>query len=156
MYTLQSLFVIHLFIWCIVIFGGVLNKTINQLNILILLPLIYIAQSLPFHPIMYMKMKYIKESLSVYRQNNTIKTIELCHEEKEDMNRLSILFNEPYDKILEHYTIYMNNEDNVGKTLRSLRKYCDTRCNKNPFSSQGLIIIGYIINVYAYYIRENF
>ena len=146
---LKLLFIIHLTIWFIVYFGCLFNSTLNKFNLLILLPVIFIAQSLPFHPIMYTKMKYIKENFNAHNDNN------LCDEEKEDMKRLSRIFNEPYDKILEYYSTYMNNEDIIGKHLRIIRKHCDDYCNKNPFSSQGLIIIGYIINVYAYFMRNT-
>ena len=154
MIILKLLFIIHLLIWIFVTIGGIFNRTVNQFNLLILLPLIYISQSLSFHPIMYMKMKYIKENFKK-SNNETFKDSILCDEEKDDMNRLSRLFNESYDKILEHYAIYIENEDIISHNLRSIRKYCDKTCNKNPFSSQGLIIIAYIINVYIYYIREK-
>ena len=99
----------HLLIWIFVTIGGIFNRTVNQFNLLILLPLIYISQSLSFHPIMYMKMKYIKENFKK-SNNETFKDSILCDEEKDDMNRLSRLFNESYDKILEHYAIYIENE----------------------------------------------
>ena len=98
--------IIHLTIWFIVYFGCLFNSTLNKFNLLILLPVIFIAQSLPFHPIMYTKMKYIKENFNAHNDNN------LCDEEKEDMKRLSRIFNEPYDKILEYYSTYMNNNKN--------------------------------------------
>lgn len=154
MIVLKLLFIIHLFIWILVTFGGIFNSKINQFNLLILLPLIYISQSLSFHPIMYMKMKYIKENLK-NSNNENFKDSNLCDEEKDDMIRLSRLFNESYNKILEHYAIYIENEDIISHNLRSIRRYCDKTCNKNPFSSQGLIILAYMINVYIYYIRES-
>ena len=155
MIILKLLFIIHLLIWIFVTIGGIFNKTVNQFNLLILLPLIYISQSLSFHPIMYMKMKYIKDTNLYNAKKEYFNDSNLCDEEKDDMNRLSRLFNESYDKILEHYAIYIDNEDIISHNLRAIRKYCDKTCNKNPFSSQGLIIIAYIINVYIYYIHER-
>jgi hypothetical protein len=143
---LQVLFIIHLVIWIFAFLGGFLSKTITLFNILILLPFIYISQSLPYHPIVYMKMKYIQEHFKQIDEDI------LSKEEINDLHRLAIILNKSYQQILEYYSVYMENEDIITKQLRRIRKYFDSCCFRNPFSAQGLIIIGYILNTYVYFI----
>ena len=116
---LQLLIIIHLGIWIFVVFGGFFKESYTKFNIMILIPFIYVIHILPFHIITSTKL-HIIENDSAYNNNNTPSA--------------QILKDEEQKYIIPYYFRKLNNifEDSLF----------------NPLSPQGLLILGYIINVY--------
>ena len=116
---LQLLIIIHIGIWLFVVFGGYFKASYAKINVLILIPFIYIAHILPFHMIIETKLHIIKNE-SEYINNNT--------------PSIKILENEEHKYIIPFYF------DKVKNMFGN--SFC------NPLTPQGLLILGFIINTY--------
>jgi hypothetical protein len=117
---LQLLIIIHIGIWLFVLFGGFFKESYAKFNIIILIPFIYVIHILPFHMIVETKLRII-ENESIHNNNNT--------------PSMKILEDEECKYILPYY-------------FQKLKCIFDNSfCN--PLSPQGLLILGFIINVYV-------
>jgi hypothetical protein len=116
---LQLLIIIHIFIWIFILFGGFISSEYTKLIIYKLIPFIYIIHIFPFHFLVQTKLYII--------DNNKDKS------EKEKPS--SDILEEEEDKYI--IPLYFGKFKNIFSS-----SFC------NPVSPQGLLILGYIINVY--------
>jgi hypothetical protein len=147
---------IHVIIWIVVILAGIINKTANYFNLLILLPLIYIIQILLYtHPIITSKILYIKNHLNDF--SDVIDTsITFSDYELLEITHFSTIHNLPYQNVLEYFQILRHFEKKGLMTLFFNFKNSFNNSYKNPFTAQGLLVLGYIINVYLLVFRDHF
>lgn len=120
---LDLLIIIHIGIWIFILFGGYFKESYAKLNILIFIPLIYIAHILPFHMILETKLRII-ENESIHNNNNT----------QNNISSKEVLINEESKYIIPYYFKLL--KDKLENSFA------------NPLSPQGLLILGNIINVY--------
>lgn len=141
---------IHVFVWLFVYFSWLGGKHFVIFNTLILLPIIYLVQSMPCHAIIYMKLKHIIKHLNHLRQvpekyvfsqvdlnviDNISRTLTMS---KADIT-------EAFKRMKYYEELY-----SVAKLLYDAQRWFDDKTFMNPLSPHGLIIIGFIINTIAY------
>ena len=149
------LIILHVIIWLFVIFGGFISYKCTKIIILLLIPLIYIVHILPFHIISKQKLLYIYNDL-----DNQLKLYT-----NEDLNKISNedlmicrdtymslppnLSKETQDTIVK-IDFLNENKFIFPKFYRYIRKYF-VNSFADPLSPQGMLILGYIINIYLLY-----
>jgi len=147
---------IHLIIWVVIALGGFFSNKILFFNLLILLPIVYIAQSMPNHPITKEKIKYILEHKDEFTDPepfvsycyNKIDEIEIKHLQKE-------LGGSEEDSI-RAMMIMQNYENFLGLpplTRIIYRQFCESY--RNPLDAQGYIVLAYIFNSIALLTKHN-
>lgn len=146
-YLLYALIIFHIFIWIFSIFGGLISKTFALFNIYILLPFIYIFQSLPIHLIIWIKI-YIINSEGInntcdMNQNKNIPKHSIVKKIANSLNVSTQTIQNNFD------TLHCYDKDFIiGDLFYQLRDIFQNSF-LNPLSPQGLIILGYIINSYS-------
>lgn len=144
MIFLDLLIILHIFIWCFIIFGGFFGKKYAIYNMKFIIPFIYLIHLLPFHVIVKQKVKFIETN---YQKiwNPKFETIKYEIQEANDIGK------------------YLDNKENNGKILQILKgseqSFFIIKLHhklmsffkdsfQNPLSPQGMLILGYIINYY--------
>ena len=146
-YLLYALIIFHIFIWIFSILGGLISKTFALFNIYILLPFIYIFQSLPVHMIIWIKiyiinLKGINHTCDMSHNKNT-PTYSIVKKIANSLNVSTKTIKNHFD------TLYCYDKDFViGDIFYQIRDIFENSFY-NPLSPQGLIILGYIINTYS-------
>jgi len=141
----------HLCIWLFVAFGGFFSNKIIFFNVFIVLPLIYVAQAMPNHPITKEKIKYILEHKDEFSDPdpfvsycyNKIDPIEVEHLKKE--------LGAKEEEIIKAFTIMQRYEISLGIpkiVLLIYRNFCNSY--RNPMDAQGFIVLAYILNSIAF------
>jgi hypothetical protein len=127
--VVEIIAILHILIWLFVIFGGFISVNYLYINIFIIIPAIYVLHMLNFHILNKVKLNllHIEEE-----DNNKLSEINHCSKQCEP--------NEELDKYLNKYIL--------PKILNNI-KYYYRHSFGNPVSPQGLLILGYIVNVYA-------
>ena len=116
---LEILIIFHVIIWIFVVFGGMISSNICKFIIFIMIPFIYIVHILPFHIIVETKLRIIEKEKSDDLKNKS------SHDLLTEIEGRNIIIN----------------------LFHKLQKALDfSLCH--PLSAQGLLILGYIINVY--------
>lgn len=123
---LQLLIIIHILIWIFIVLGGIVSSEYTKLIIYKLIPFVYILHIFPFHLIVKTKLYIIDNN-----KNNNEK-------EKSSSNILE----EEEDKYV--IPLYFGKFKNIFSSSFG-----------NPVSPQGLLILGYIINVYLLKYKWN-
>jgi hypothetical protein len=116
---LQLLIIIHILIWLFIIFGGFISPTYSKHNIYSIIPLIYLLHMLPFHLLLESKLFIINNNNKTSNNNKSNSKILKENEDK---------------YIIPHIFDKMNNMFSSSFA--------------NPLSPQGLLILGYIVNIY--------
>ena len=149
---IHILCLIHVILWLIVLFGGFVSCELAILNLYIFLPLFYIAQSMPFHFIMKEKIKYIKDNKQYLHKKKLNlpekEVIELSIEAK----KLNMTPKELIDILgyIENYADKYVIPYYFEKLKRNL-----SNSWRNPLSPQGVIILGFILNLLSLKFRYN-
>lgn len=143
--------IIHLLIWLFVAFGGFFSDKIIFLNIFIILPLIYVAQSSKHHPITKMKIKYILEHEDEFFVPEPF--VSYCYNrlDSKEVEQLEKELGRSKEDVIKAFLIMQTYENSLGfpYALTSLyRNFCDSY--KNPFDAQGLIVFAYMLNSLAF------
>jgi hypothetical protein len=131
-FILQLLIILHILIWIFVIFGGIISYDYAKMNIMVIIPLIYILHILPFHIIVENKLKIINNNNNNYNKNTP---------SEDRLNPMDILKKEENKYIIP---------DLFYKLLNLF-----SNSFANPLSPQGLLILGYIVNTYLIYYKWN-
>lgn len=140
----------HLLIWCYVTLAWLLPyaKYHVLFIVTILLPVIYIVQSMPCHFLMYAKLKYIQKHRSSFK---TLTDYQLGGVDRNVLENISKSLNwdvkELHDLllVLKAYEFDLQ----IPKILESGRQVFEGKSFENPFSPQGMIVFAYVINVFA-------
>lgn len=145
---MYGLVALHTIIWLVALFGGIVfGKSVALFNILVLLPCIYVFQSLPVHLILKEKMKYVLEHKEHLKKNERTR-----HSHRSDCDHayVSKITGIPIDDVLESYKYITYYEDKffLNAVNRKLAYFFSDRSYMNPLSPQGLILLGFVINVY--------
>jgi len=121
---LNILIIIHILIWLFIVFGGFKSAEYSKFIIFIIIPCIYVLHILPFHILETYELEIInKNKINNNTDNNTGKS----------SNEILI---ENKNKYIIPYIHSTLSEKLFNKSFG------------NPLSPQGLLILGYIINVY--------
>ena len=142
--------VIHLFIWLFVAFGGFFSNKIIFFNIFILLPIFYIAQALPNHPIAKEKIKYILEHKDEFSDPEPF--VSYCYNkiDEREIKHLQKEFGSSEEDTIRA-TLIMQSYDNclgVPAVVTIIyRNFCESY--RNPLDPQGIIVLAYILNSFA-------
>ena len=148
--------IIHILVWLVVIFGRFISYNITKLNMLIIIPLIYIIHLLPFH--IFLKKKF-NEIHDDFDNQYTLY--------KNDIEKYSdeylLLFQDAYSSLPKHIPkerrniiikIYFVHEDKYifPKIYKNIRvKFANSFAN--PLSPQGMLILGYIMSSIALFFK---
>jgi hypothetical protein len=116
---LEILIIFHLLIWIFIIFGGIISSDICKFIVFIMIPFIYVLHILPFHIIVEAKLRIIEKEKSTDLENKS---------------STDILFE------IENRNIIINLFNKLKTALNFSLLH--------PLSAQGLLILGYIINIY--------
>lgn len=141
--------ILHCFLWLFVVFSGFISVSLIKINLLFLLPLIMIAQAIPTHVFMKEKIKLIlknKDKVNV-NENYIITRFNM-----QDITHFAEVYKIDVDDIIFAFKVikYYEHKLIVPKVIDALQLIFDNSF-RNPFDAQGLIIIGYIMNVYLLY-----
>jgi len=142
--------VIHLFIWLFVAFGGFFSNKIIFFNIFILLPIFYIAQAMPNHPIAKEKIKYILEHKDEFSDPEPF--VSYCYNkiDEREIKHLQKEFGSSEEDTIRA-TLIMQSYDNclgVPAVVTIIyRNFCESY--RNPLDPQGIIVLAYILNSFA-------
>jgi hypothetical protein len=134
-------------------FGALLSNKIAIINIIIIIPLIFLVQSFfHFHPFVMNKMKYILSNIHKFLSPSIIYNI--TPYEDIDIKRMSISFNISYNDTLKAFLIMKEHEHLLlfPQILDYLRQIFYSAF-RNPFDASGLIIIALFINIIILYIN---
>jgi hypothetical protein len=153
---LNLLMYLHSIIWLCILFLGIFNKNICLIIIYLIIPCIYIIHIFPFHFLVKNKIDYIITnwtSLEKYSDKNFTPNNK---EEENDLKELSKYMKLPYEKLLLYFSVYNHFLDPISKNFFKLKKIFDNSF-KNPFSTQGLMILAFIMNlIYLKFIYKTF
>lgn len=140
----------HVIIWIIAILGSIYSKKIAIINMLIILPYIYIFQAVnPIHLIVLHKIRYIEKNIDKF--NDEIIDYNLINNEAEQKNikKIALSENKSVNDIAKYYAIMIKYDHKciLPLLISNIRDYFDFSF-KNPFDPSGMIILGYIFNSY--------
>ena len=149
---IHCLCLIHVIVWLIVLFGGFVSYKLAILNLYILLPLIYIVQSMSFHFIMKEKIRHIKDNKK-YLCN---KILNLPEEEIVELSIEAKKLNMTTKELIDilGYIEYYSDQYIIPYYFEKLKRNSYSSW-KNPFSPQGVIILGYIFNLLCLKFKYN-
>lgn len=145
---IYTLVFVHTVIWLFALFGClVLGKKAALFNILILLPIIYVFQSLPVHLILKEKMEYVLSHRDCLKKNENMPR---SHRSDCDDEHVSKVTGIPVDDVIDSYKYITYYEDKfpLNALNRRLAFMFSDISYMNPLSPQGLILLSFIINVY--------
>lgn len=141
---ITSLCIIHLIIWLIVSLGGLISSKLVILNLYILLPIIFIAQSMSFHVVNKKKIEYIKNNKKYLNK----KILKIPYDEIVEFSREAKKLNMTKNELIEimSYLEYYDDKCIIPYYLNIIKRKCYSSW-RNPLSPQGLIIFCYILNL---------
>ena len=134
---------LHVLIWLFVMFGGILHRKIAILNMLIALPIIYVIQAMPMHPINTAKSMQVKANGNSTLDDTPLHPREAC--DRRHHARMLGMTLDDYErnkKQVDHYVKSIA----ITAWLFNIRNKLNDWSFANPLSAQGLIILSYIIN----------
>jgi len=142
--------IIHLFIWIFVAFGGFFSNKIIFFNIFILLPIVYIAQAMPNHPITKEKIKYILEHKDEFSDPEPF--VSYCYNkiDQKEVKHLQKELGGSEEETIKAIMIMQGFENCLGvPALITIiyRNFCESY--RNPLDPQGFIVLAYILNSIA-------
>jgi hypothetical protein len=148
--------IIHLFIWLFVAFGGFFSNKIIFFNIFILLPIVYIAQAMPNHPITKEKIKYILEHKDDFSDPEPF--VSYCYNkvDPKEVKHLQKELGGSEEDIIRAILVMQSFENCLGiPALITIiyRNFCESY--RNPLDPQGFIVLAYILNSIAFLSKHN-
>lgn len=143
--------VFHLCIWLFVAFGGFLSTKILLFNVFILLPIVYIAQAMPNHPITKEKIKYILDHKDEFKDPEPF--VSYCYNkiDEKEVKHLQKELGGSKEEIIKAILIMQSYENLLGiPNLVTIiyRNFCNSY--RNPMDPQGFIVLAYILNSWAF------
>jgi hypothetical protein len=145
---MYGLVVLHTVIWLFALFGGiVLGKNVALFNIFVLLPIVYVFQSLPVHLILKEKIEFVLKNKKFLKKNEL--TLH-SHRSDCDDSHVSKVTGIPTEDIIESYKYITYYEDKfyLNDMNRKLAYMFSDISYMNPLSPQGLIILAFVTNTY--------
>lgn len=145
---LYGLVIFHTLVWLFALFGCLFfGKKAAVFNVLILLPVIYIFQSLPVHLILKEKMIYVLKHKDCLKKNDDMPR---SHRSDCDDFHVSKVTGIPIDDVIDSYKYITYYEDKfpLNALNRKLAYMLSDVSYMNPLSPQGLILLSFVINVY--------
>lgn len=146
-FTMMALSWLHVLIWLFVMFGGLLHRNVAVANMLIALPIIFVVQAMPMHPINTAKMLEVKahggKTGGVSAPRDRPHPRELC-DRKHHARMLGMPIAE-YDRAKRQVDGYATSIALNSWVFRLRRKLNDWSF-ANPLSAQGLIVLSFIAN----------
>ena len=147
---IEIVFYLHMFIWVFIIFGGLIKEGFMKVNLLFLIPAIFLIQILlPFHIFMKYKYNYIYENMEELnlKYDIELKKISEIILDKGDIqcmpNNIDIQTQKQIFKIYK----CMENQYIIPRIMSKISSYFE-KSFQTPFSPQGMLILAFIINIY--------
>jgi hypothetical protein len=140
---------VHTSIWVFLLFSGLLSCNMARTNLLYLIPLIYLVQTIfPTHIVTTHKVNYIRTHM---KDLTFDKDIQLLDMEIQDIKHFAV--NEGVSlqdtakcfKVLKYY----ENKTIIPYFVDRARKLFENAF-QNPFTAQGFVILAFIINSIIY------
>ena len=142
---LTTMFVFHIAIWLFVIFGGFISPLVCQINILVIVPFIYLIHILPLHVIVETKMKRLYKNYDQYKN-----VPEYAVDERQMIMLKKYLPSDiDNEKVLKIIRVYLAEEDKlvIPRLHRKLESYFEKSFG-SPVSAQGMLILAMIVSTY--------
>ena len=148
-FYLSFLMYFHCILWISLLCLGIFSKNLCLFIIYVIIPFIYMIHIFPFHFIVKMKINYIIDNWESLKEYSN-KDFRPCNKEEEnDLLELSKHMDISYDNILLYFSVYDHYEDQMSKMYKKLRtKFDELSSFKNPASTQGLMILCFITNLF--------
>jgi hypothetical protein len=148
-FVLYTIILVHVMIWIYLFVAWALPHGKWHVRLILsLLPLIFVMQSLPCHIFVYRKIKYInKHRASFVKAPHVV----LSNVDRQLLHNISTSLTwdkhelEDLLKVVKYY----EGHTQLPKLLHYGIHVFDSLSFQNPFTPQGLLIIAYMINVYA-------
>jgi|APGre2960657404_1045060.scaffolds.fasta_scaffold183543_1 hypothetical protein len=139
---------LHVLVWIFVMFGGILNRKITVMNMLIALPIIYVIQAMPMHPINTAKSLQVQSHGDATFNKSLLHPREACDRRHHArMLGMTLYEYERNKQQVDHYA----NSIAITAWVFYIRQKLNDWSFANPLSAQGLIILSYIINSHILY-----
>ena len=149
--VMYVLVVVHILLWMYVYFAWMFRKN-THIVLLCILPLFFIVQSLPCHAIVYGKISFIRKNHCSLRSKDTYKL------NSDDLHAISQLHKtlgwqrDDLIRVWKHLKYY-EHAMIVPAWIDRAKTWCDKHCYTNPFSPQGMLVLAFIVNAYATYVK---
>lgn len=147
---------VHVFIWfyifcawCLYFWNAEEAKAHVLFILIIILPLAYIVQSLPCHFILFVKMNYVQVHRSAFR---SLPMFPFDHTDQCIVQNIARALKWDVKKVYELMSVvkWYEHDLYIPRLVENVKRVFDGRSFLNPLSPQGMLIIGYIINVAAF------
>jgi hypothetical protein len=140
------------FAWCLLFWNAKIAKIHIVFILLVALPLVYVVQSLPCHAILLAKMNYIQKHRRYFR---SLPRYPFDRVDQHILQNIALALKWDLAKVQDLMTVVKSYEDDlyIPKLITAGKQLFEGRSFLNPLTPQGMIIIGYVINVTAYWIR---
>lgn len=141
-YKLYIMIFLHMLLFLFTFIGGFFSTNTSIIIMLIILPIIYMSQTMYFHPIIRKKIQYIMD--------NNIQSPCLIHLNEYDIQhaiKMARFDNIPEKKVIDAFiTLRCIENKFIIPKLRYYGLQLFEGSFSNPFSPQGMVILAYIIN----------
>ena len=141
---LYVMIVLHVMIWLFVLFAWAFKL---QKIALYVLPLIFIFQCLPFHGLVKKKLEFVKKNKDKLKK---IENFQVPKRSKCKFEYYAKVLEMPYEEVVElfSYLRYYELSVFILKYKNDVYNYFEDNGFENPVSSQGMIVISYILNTF--------
>ena len=128
------------------------------ITLVLILPIFFIIQSMPCHLLVYIKLKYIIENKHYFKRANITKLSITDRQFVDNIARLLSWDAKDIEDALIRL-IYYDNKMILPKFIYYIRDWFDEHSSSNPFNTQGLLIIAFMINsivlIYKFKLLNN-
>lgn len=144
----------HIVAWLYVFLVGFAYPSHIPFILLVLLPLIYIVQSMPCHFMVYAKLMFIK------KHRHELKSLDSFHFNEDDkiaIDRIHVTCGLDKAFLVDAWKVikYYEHLFVIPYFIDVMRARFDKISYANPLSPQGLIVLSFIINCLAYAIHNK-
>ena len=146
MFLLNILIGVHIFIWGFVLFGGFFSKDYGRANIKYIIPIVYVLHMFPYHFIVREKVRYIEKNITGMwdpKFENVKYDKDLYKDMKKYMSK-----EVTEETALRVIKVLKGKEQAfwIVRIFESFKLYFKDSF-QNPLSPQGLLILGFILNI---------
>lgn len=144
----------HIIVWIIVMFLGILSRRGALINVLILLPMVFIVQSVfPVHIFMKTKMVHVNQNLHHLKKKSDVVISRNTHL---NLVHYAESVGMSLAQVIENYKVIKYYEDGLLlPRVTDWLKLVFDESFKNPMDAYGMVIIAYVINCYLLYLGRG-
>ena len=143
--VLLGLVAIHVGVFAVAIFGGIVHRRMAEFNVLFFLPFVYAVQSLPLHPILTAKMDVTgRQPIDRTRPIGVP-----CSCERDRYAARLGITPEEYERRMRHVQESFPMSVDSTPAWMLLQAWLNNNSYLNPMGAQGMVILAFVVNVFA-------